>query len=132
MENENFENKETSTSFNLIECPVTVHKLVEIFEQTSHDPEWAIFIEIGEVLSTFISQSYNFKRCFSLLMKEKKWTPMKIIWKSLKNLPIQSKGPEVKLIYNLATSLWMVSDNIRTVIKDKIIEEIISKLIISK
>lgn len=130
MEHENIEKDSASNC--IIECPSTVHKLVDIYDLTSHEAEWAIFNEIGEVLSTFISRSLNFKKCCSLLMKGKKWTPMRVILKSLKALPIQSKNNEIKLIFNLATSLCMISENIRTVIKDKIIEDIASKLVLSK
>ena len=65
-------------------------------------------------------------------LRNKKYSGIKPVLKALKSINYNSKGPEVKLIFNLLTSLCMTTENVKKVIKDKTIEEILPKLLPSK
>lgn len=122
------QNSETGFAYNPKECPTTVQKLIEVYENVAKETHSAIFIEIGEVLCTLCAQSTEIKKFFSLPLRNKKYTGIRVVLKSLKSLNFKSDGPEVKLIFNLISSLCLVSENIKQIIKEKIIEEIIPNL----
>lgn len=65
-------------------------------------------------------------------LKDKKYPGINPVIKALKGLNFHSKGPEVRLVFNLITSLCMVTENVKKIIKAKAIEEIIPKLLPSK
>jgi hypothetical protein len=117
--------------YQIIECPIAIQKLIELFENVSHDTTCSIFPEICQVLCTLWAQSQRLKRCFSMSLNQKKYCGIQPVIKAAKSLNFNSKGSEIPLILNLLTSLWMVTENVKNVIKSKLIEEIIPKLLLS-
>ena len=89
-----------------------------------------IFREICELLCTLASQSMDLKRYFSMPVdKHSKNTPMKIILKSLKDISPKSEKSYVKLIFNLIITLSVCPENVKIIIKDKIIEDVVKDLL---
>lgn len=124
--------KDPNIQYNVSECPAVIQKLIEIYENVSKDTEWIIFNEITEVLCTLCAQSTALKKWFSIQLKDKKYCGVTVVLRALKKLNFASKGPEIKLVFNLAISLSMVPENVKKIIKDKTIEDIIPKLLPSK
>ena len=89
-----------------------------------------IFRENCELLCTLASQSMDLKRYFSMpIDKHTKSTPMKIILKSLRDISPKSDKSYVKLIFNLVISLSICPENVKIIIKDKIIEDTVKDLL---
>ena len=124
--------RDTGFNYNACECPKTIQKLIEVYENVAKETTSPIFTEIAEVLCTLCAQASDIKKCFAMPLTNKKYTGVRVVLKSLRNLNFNSKGPEVKLIFNLAISLCMINENVKKIIKDKTIEDIIPKLLPGK
>jgi hypothetical protein len=64
-----------------------------------------------------------------MTIKNKKYTPMKVILKIMRGINPMTKNKDICLIIELLSSLCVINENSKLFIKDKIIEEIVQKLI---
>jgi hypothetical protein len=119
-------------AYNLVECPPTINRLIDIYENVAKEIHCDIFSEISEVLCTLCAQSIAIKKCFAMPLKNKKHSGIITVLKTMRLLTPTSKGPEVKYVFNLAVSLCMSSENVKKIIKDKTIEDILPKILPSK
>jgi hypothetical protein len=104
-------------AYNAWECPLTVQKLIEIYENVAPDTESPIFMEISEVLWTLWAQSQLIKKCFAMPLKNKKTTGIQIILKTWNSVNPASKSISTQLIFSLLTSLCTSPEIIKKLIK---------------